>query len=83
METKKIDSNVKPVFKSNEEQLETEDDERVADLETHNENDRNVERQDAEDLQVPGRSNRTRKSQEDCQSVGFRTASNGCINSVS
>ena len=52
-ETKKIDSNVKPVFKSDEEQLETEDEVRVADLETDNANNRNAESQDAEDLQEP------------------------------
>ena len=60
METKKIDSTVKPVFKSDDEQLETEDDERVADLETDNGNNRNAESQDAEDLQEPRRSNRTK-----------------------
>ena len=64
METKKIDSTVKPVFKSDEEQLETEYDERVADLETDHENNRNTESQDAEDLQEPRRSNRTRKPPE-------------------
>eukprot|EP00795_Rhopilema_esculentum_P001177 gene1177-15537_t len=63
-ETKKIDSPVKPVFKSNGEQLETEDDERVADLETDNKNNRNAESQDAEDLQKPRRSDRTRKPPE-------------------
>ena len=64
VETKKIDSTVKPVFKSDEEQLETEYDERVADLETDHENNRNTESQDAEDLQEPRRSNRTRKPPE-------------------
>ena len=64
VETKKIDSTVKPVFKSDEEQLETEYDERVADLETDDENNRNAESQDAEDLQEPRRSNRTRKPPE-------------------
>eukprot|EP00795_Rhopilema_esculentum_P008820 gene8820-biopygen1729 len=63
VETKKIDSTVKPVFKSDEEQLETEYDERVVDLET-DENNRNAESQDAEDLQEPRRSNRTRKPPE-------------------